>query len=560
MATAILDESYLFTCDKAQSPLAYIKVITNNDKFKHNGRKIIFSNSTMLITATPNFCLLKPISPGNFSPCTPTIISWLNTDKTVKMNNISSLNENSYCMCVSGGVIKPFKNLTNNLSSANIIAGSVGIAGFISQQVAKTSTDNNSVQASSVIASSTTSTSNLSANSNNPIENATSDDKSTPEKPYTICEYDDCDRRDDCDYYNTELPLNPENNSINLRENFQTFKTVECNGYYQRENIENEKLIRERNMSISNQAHHLISGNQALGMKDNGDYYFGELIKLANYCNYDINNALNCILLPSEDRDNKLKGTSQTPKYDVMSIMQAQYHLGGHQFTLDKDTHDKLVEYYHSNLGEFTQLSDSPSSNFFDHYKNAVKTDLDKLKKKYNKRACVANEQFKKQFIKDMDDVSIKIKKYLDNFKTNPKKSFPYFVSKVTVEYAFNLPQTAKIIAIFNGDNNIIANKYRLERYLKNDNKVLATITGTHIIDSNDKDFINFCENIQYFFISNNYILPFNTVVIPTFISRDINADNANIDNNINQILKFVGDNETPYQAIARVITTRLSD
>ena len=79
-------------------------------------------------------------------------------------------------------------------------------------------------------------------------------------------------------------------------------------------------------------AHHIISGNQVFKQ-------LTELVRLADFLHYDINNAKNCIYLASKEEGYGAvrKDQRNISAYDVMSVSKLQWHVGGHQYSFAKD-------------------------------------------------------------------------------------------------------------------------------------------------------------------------------------------------------------------------------
>ncbi|MGL5356209.1 MAG: hypothetical protein ACRC0F_11115 [Cetobacterium sp.] len=154
-----------------------------------------------------------------------------------------------------------------------------------------------------------------------------------------------------------------------------------------------------------------------------------------------------------------------------------------------------------------------------------------------------------------MNKISLKIKDTLLSFEKNPQNSFPYFVSKVTLEYAYKIPETIKIITIIGNRKTLSCRKYRIKK-MKNEvvvSEVQNLFKGNFDLTSEEgiELFSIYCGNIQHFFIysdgdeENNkkYLLDEDFKMI--FLEKKrVENETKYLLQNITKIEKFISDNK----------------
>lgn len=318
--------------------------------------------------------------------------------------------------------------------------------------------------------------------------------ESTKDYAYAVCGYKTCSRRDECEYLKAQYELSPEtldNASIQLRKNSP-----------EKENIYNNKcnpLMEETQSKWGNQAHHIISIRQIFAK-------FPELVKLAYFYGYDINSKENCIFLPSVFKNYEINEqqykTAQA--YEVMSVSGMQWHSGGHSYKISKD--------------DFNNISDE-KRNLLRCYEEVVTEEVkkliipyyfrDKSCCRYDKKDSSSKKAKAERFISRMNYVADKVYKKLDSF-SEPKTSFPFFVSKLSMQYAYNAPRSGKFIYIEEIGSNIVFTKYKYTKNKKDDNNIILSEKGEFKELNDLNSLIIFCENVKYFFVrSDLYNLPF---------------------------------------------------
>ena len=255
----------------------------------------------------------------------------------------------------------------------------------------------------------------------------------------------------------------------------------------------------------SYQSHHIICGNQVFAQH-------AELVRLANFFCYDINNALNCIRLVSRKDDyGENPGGKSASAYDTMSLSKIQWHLGGHSYkfsTMEAERIKKRIRYFKkSNADKIL------------NYAELLSAELSKIESALTaRRVCRNNDLEKKIFIERMNNLSRKVKAALGSFAQKPQSSFPYYVSKEAFTFAFALPQTAKIMLVRKiEDGNFLFEKFRAERFdetiQSEDGRKLLFKSVNEKFLRNPKNFsldtrrnkiecATFCGNIEYFILT----------------------------------------------------------
>ena len=246
----------------------------------------------------------------------------------------------------------------------------------------------------------------------------------------------------------------------------------------------------------SYQSHHIISGNQIFAPHT-------ELVRLANFYGYDINNALNCIRLVSREDDYGQKpGGKAASAYDAMSLSKIQWHLGGHSYKFSPEESQRIR----------AQINFYTKQNFSGELKNyaqLVSAELDKIETALRGRAvCRNTDRQKAAFLQRMNNLSAKVKAKLAAFTDKPQRSFPYFVSKEAYAFAFDLPRTVKIILLSRAGDDFVFEKFRAEI---DGNLVFKPVEAKNL--SNPKSFaldstrskiesVIFCENVELFILA----------------------------------------------------------
>lgn len=522
MGEEILNESCSFVCSNAQFPSPFMKAMDPSSMVSDGGKKILTVNAKCYLTS-PVPCKMQPIpNTPNFLPCSlASTAPWCSTNQEMTSLSAATLTEKSYCICATfGGKITPQKATLQSTARKNGMSSS--LLGSIKGGNTSSSTLLEALSISPVPSLCET---NVGGENNlklarheemsTILEEQTVDkspESDNLEEKYLICDYQSCEKKESCAYYQAEITV--QNDSQKLRRNYyndQEFQE-ECERYFRKEQSGNEKLAPNL---FGNQAHHMISGNQCF-MEKNAEtsaLKFGVLVRLANFFGYDINQSTNCILLPSPVEDTVKDSTAlQDSAFDVMLAMGAQWHSGGHAYQLDTISQENIANYYRKHPEKYKNTG---NSKIISNYKELVCGELEKLvSRKYSRKQCLLKDSRKKKevFFKEMNLISAKIKGFLDKFSQSPTDSYPFFVSHYAVSYAYNIPSVTKIIVLYTRDKKTIAQKCHLTRYKKDNQEVVVSLSEEHIV-KDFVEFVRFCRNFVFFIVPVDIEIPFVTEV-----------------------------------------------
>ena len=485
-------------------------------------------------------------------------VAWLKTNNQIKVRGGCVLTSDSQGICIHGGSIVP--TLPVSVTTLAPVIGSV-IVSSDNGADGKANVNDCSEKPDS-IEPDNTQDANVADNKDKSKQGETvlsdENEKEIVFASYCRCDYKNCSERENCGYYKTQIFI--ENDSLKLSNNYKSERSEEWNRYFAKHN---EKKAESSEGGWRIAAHHMISGNQVLMMKDaQGNLLYGDIVKLANYFGYDINNAKNCIMLPTNENNfgQREPLTKIANAYEVMWLMGRQWHVGGHEYNLSKDILENLKDYYTKNPDQYPTPGDPL---FFKNYKTAMKEEMDKIQSGIRDQCWKKNYERKRQkFIALLDKVSGNVEEKLTAFENNPRKSFPFFVSKVAVEYAYNIPATSKIVVIYRGKSGLTARKYRVERYMRNDLKIIFNEKGELKV-GDDIEMIRFCENIMYFLIDRNanYLLPFKSDKDDDYVERSIDISKNDVESFLqghsNEIMAFIQQNQKSYRPIAKIMSHR---
>ena len=514
MAKKVIDESAIFSCQKGIG--VTFKVNYPGQMIAQGNRKSYLNVNTKCSLLCPGQCTMQPNPSGaGYLPCNQAVIpstSWNGADQVIKINGAKALTKDANTLCPLGGKIT-LQGICNTIfnagCSATITEIIVNKTENNEKQTAKNSvnTESNNIKAETLEndAIHEGRHSNQKEDKKQESRDINENNKTISDK-YANCAYENCTERDDCPYFNAKAGI--DNNSFELKKNFEKDRPEENSNYMRKHNDARSEYPE---YGWGYEGHHMISGNQVFMAieKDTGNLKYGHLLKLANMCEYNINNGNNCILLPSIARNDSPWGTLETYEkeakaFDVMDIMKRQWHLGGHAYTVPKDS----LKYYKPTN---EKVLSSGTNEYFPNYATSVQMRLDNINAKYARKKCwkkMDNEMFREKFRENMDKISKEIEDMLMKFEKNPKESYPYFVSKMSVDYAYDAPKTGKIILLYKKQENIFASKFRVSRKQKDNYQVIIVqneeIPEMRIDTNNLITFIRYCENIMYFWIDKN--------------------------------------------------------
>ncbi len=507
MGKGILNNKCIFCCDA--NPEVLIEA-QDSSKVYDNNKPVLTTKSTCTVKNPMPCPRLTAEAGGTIVPCQMHLTGWSKVNDKIKINGLGILTDGSVNHCVHGGTIKKVQNSSNVyiLNEIEMPQVNVGMENSSIERIDATGKDRekNEVLAVAVqnkdLSSDTEKTDNKKDNRNG-YEN--------PYSSYTLCDYRNCSKCNECSYYNAVSTVN--NDSAKLRDNFKRDRLKEWDDYFN----EKEKIEQKyENGGWNTAAHHIISGNQILlkkneDSKEKDNLIYGSLVKLANFFGYDVNNDQNCILLPTNEKgfgDNELLEKNAIA-YEVMSLCRRQWHVGGHKYSFDKDELNSMQQELDKN--PLLKIKNRTGS-VWASYVEIMQVELDKLLMKYSKVICweEQKEKYRNKFIADMNGLSRRVEKELLKFKENPKSSYPYYVSKISAKYAFEIPDTKKVIFLTNENDHIIARKYRIMKrkgnMIINDNFPLFEVSNERRME-----FVKYCENVQHFIMTKDlsYELPF---------------------------------------------------
>lgn len=283
------------------------------------------------------------------------------------------------------------------------------------------------------------------------------------------------------------------------------------------------------------QAHHLLPAKQIF----REELFAGDLLRMANVCKYDVNNGRNGIMLISDSVNYEYGGPTLTNRkireedeikkenleilaYKLMGRHGIQWHKGPHNYSLDSEDIQELCardpKYREEDFCNYVQAL----------RKNAI---LLKIVKDIDKTAiCPAS------FIGRVQRLSLKIKEMLGAFHANYRASFPYYVSRAAMFFAFQMPFSFRLITVSREAGGVVLHRVKCRLYEDGRKSVRILKNGTFYYPSgpdNDAKIAcaRFCENDEYFIFfgqTGRSTLPFN--VEETFTRREGAGKNASTD------------------------------
>lgn len=511
MGIKILNESYVFSCSAAETfPVPFIQAKDTQSKGYDTDGKVILTETAKCMLNGASLCKNNPHpTSGAPQPCTlGGHFPWQKTNGTMTIDGKETLTEESTCECASfRGEISPKDPLPTTKiekgASADEVADIATIVTTDSTAKASKVSDSTAQKkdappiAPPVIPTQGGADSELKAVETSQETTGVQEveKKEIPDKEYMLCDYKNCENATSCDYYKAKLAV--------------VSKPSELKNYYKAEFPHEQKAYETKEAEVkarlsdngfTNAGHHLVSVNQCFLREKDNKLRVGKLVRLAVFFGYDINNALNCILLPTSNihstktENNELR----TSAFDIMSEMKAQWHVGGHSYPISDETKNHIKKYFDT----YPQIGVSIAGDtLISNYADLVIGELEKLQaRKYKQKRCqmVDKEMKAEAFSELMNQISQNIKEKLDLFQENSKKSYPYYVSSVALSFAFDIPATLKLMVITHTAKGINGEIYRIKRLAKNDRAIHLTPVGCHLVEPTSS-FVKFCSNVTFF-------------------------------------------------------------
>lgn len=416
MGKKYLNKNAKFQCGDGNA--VWFNPQSGDFKVKINGAEALLDDCHICLIGgvRPGQCNLLPDpSTGAPGPCTAAMVSGLWNNKVrLKVGGKGVLSSGCSISCPIGGTIKPFKPTIMALNvDDETKAQTVSIAQHGSNDSENGINDVESMNDSNV------------DTENEAIEEQETGDKQEGEEKekdtvreveYALCGYKNCSKAKECKYLKAahtlkettesknaaELKINMGKNTFDLYAGDCAVIATASYGSYL--------------YSIAH--HHIIPANQCFGA-------FAEIVKLANYYNYNINKAENGISLPTMKIGYDKHPFEERKKisFNAMEVLGRQWHKGGHE--------------YPCKIGaEIDSVLPKP----FKHYKDAVDSELISFSIKLNDEMKCRAENYDQQaadFTRTMDHICERVAKKLRRFEDNPQEAYPCYISKLAFYFAY---------------------------------------------------------------------------------------------------------------------------
>ena len=556
MSEKYLTDKTLFQCTMSAAPVPFTCSGSKKAAVIAEGNLLTTSASGNPPAGTLCKSPAKVIG-GAPQPCTPQLLQWCNASRVCTVEGRAVLTEKSFKQCQFGGRIKVSRN-----PSRKVMTGASSVSAALQQNRPAARSGGHGLGSFGRTAAVSGAAAALGTAPGMPspgaavpaggAAKAAEAEKAAP-KPADdnailtgmLCS-GDCskEQREQCGYFldhqrRQDSQVTVDNQSKLLAENYAAATQEEsCRDDIDEQYYDLRKRYGTRYWSYA--AHHIISGNQVFKQ-------LTELVRLADFLHYDINNAQNCIYLVSKEAGYGAikKEQRNISAYDVMSLSKLQWHVGGHQYSFSKEELPLLRQ----NVEKNCRLANAEIRSYADLLQEEVADFTAQLRQEqrcWYGADAKAQEALKERFCQGMNRISQRIRQKLGAFQKHPSDSYPYYVSKEAYRYAFTLPKTGKLMIVRrSADDTLLLRKYRvswplavnqanrdgLDRLLikpvGNDRKqaefILQPLAMTPASQENQKECILFSENISHFLfvdIDFSLRLPF----IPPF-SRVVQAE-----------------------------------
>lgn len=417
MGKVYLNKNVKFQCQNGNA--VWFNAQNGDMKVKISNAETIMDDCKLSLIGgpRPGQCNIVLTPNGTPGPCAATMVagSW-NNESRLNVAGKGVLTAGCSINCPVGGCIKPFKptlmNITVNddakMQQVNISLDN-DLGNNLSSEKITSSPDNEQQMEQSETVT-----------ENSSCEEAEQENKQESEEAtdveYALCDYKNCDKARDCKYLKTLNTLKETNESKNAAELKMNMGKDAFDLYAGECGDIATSLFGNYMYSIAH--HHIIPANQCFKP-------FPEIVKLANYYEYNINKAENGISLPTMNLgyDKQPFDLRKKISFNAMEKLGKQWHKGGHKYSC-----------------KISADLDSILPRPFLHYKDAVDKELTSFSMMLNEELkCRAEdyEQQAKEFARVMDRICERVAKKLRRFEDNPKKSYPCYISKLAFYFAF---------------------------------------------------------------------------------------------------------------------------
>lgn len=415
MAKAYLNKNVKFKCQNGNA--VWFNAQNGDMKVKIIGAEAIKDDCKLGIIGgvRPGQCNLVLTPNGTPGPCLSPMISGVwNNDSNLKIGGRGTLTSDCSIQCPVGGSIKPFRPTLMNITvddAARLQSVNVSLDSCLNNKVLENDTGtfkkNGQLSDSSKVEdaySSEVNTTGQDATENANVE-------------YALCDYKNCKKAKKCEYLKSPTTLKETDESknaaelkINMGKDAFDLYAGECSDIA-------TSLFGNYMYSIAH--HHIIPANQCFKA-------FPEIVKLANYYNYNINKAENGISLPTMNLgyDKQPFELRKEISFTAMNKLGKQWHKGGHKYSC-----------------KISIDVDSILPRPFLHYKDAVDNELTNFSMLLSEEIKCRAEHYEQQaidFTRAMDRICERIAKKLRRFEDNPRKSYPCYISKLAFYFAYN--------------------------------------------------------------------------------------------------------------------------
>ena len=415
MGKKYLNKNTRFQCGNGNA--VWFNPQSGDFKVKINGAEALLEDCRLSLIGgpRPGQCNIVPDpSTGAPGPCTAAMISgtW-NNNTRLKISGKGALSSGCSISCLVGGTIKPFKPTIIALNvDDDAKANAVNIEQY-SEENDSVSSDTESNNRTEI----DTENNNIKEQeTGTEQENEEREEGSVQEVEYALCDYKNCSKAKECKYLKAAHTIKETNESknaaelkINMGKDTFDLYAGDCSAIA-------TSLYGSYMYSIAH--HHIVPVNQCFKP-------FAEIVKLANYYNYDINKAENGISLPTMNLgyDKSPFAERKNISFNAMEVLGRQWHKGGHKYSCKISA-------------ELDGILPKP----FKHYKDAVDAELTSFQIRLNDDLKCRADNYKQQadeFIRAMDHICERIAKKLRKFEDNPQKAYPCFISKLAFYFAY---------------------------------------------------------------------------------------------------------------------------